>query len=438
VDVSRVPVYPVLRLELDARAGEVSGMVNGSLVARGAEATVREGVLEEAARQAALRPARAIRVRLTGFGDQESAVVTARGELVVPPRRRRRQSPRVKFVAVLAVVAVAVSGAVAGLWYVASWAKARQAASAPAPAAPAGSGLEQWKTEVGGGLTGGGVSGGPVVLGQGRVVVWTTDRLVAISGETGALQDSWALDSELSQVAAVGGGVVVTGQGQHARVLGATGGLEDRVIPAGALPVGVLGGRLAAAGSCRAWLIDSATVAGEGTVLEAPAGTTWAGVVGVVDDQLVAAFTPDDASTMVLRAFTVGSWHATWSTPAVPAGPLVSPGSSPPLTVSPDGTWGVYGSTVVDLVSGGTHALPPDWTTTAVGQALAFGVSSGRVLAVSKAGAVAAATDGAPAVAAGQPVGPVGVTDSGSAVIVASDGGRRGVYVVAQLAEGSR
>lgn len=308
-------------------------------------------------------------------------------------------------------------------------------------------GLERWSAEVGGGLKGGSVSG-PVLVGADRVAAWTSRRLVTLSTTTGATAGSWDLESG-AQVGAVGGGLVVAGLGQHAQILGTTGGLSDRVIPAASVPVGIVGDGLVVAGEGRAWLVRSPTVAGEGTVLTAPPGTFWAGPVAVVGDQLVAAFTPaDSSSTVQLRSFSVGTWTVGWTTPAVPAAAAASlssqsfqwgTGQAPAMQVSPSKTWGVYGSTVVDLRTGQVTALPTGWVTSTVGSQLGFGTVNGQVLSCTSTGAVATppSSTGAPSLGTGAVLTtstttatpPVAVTDSGDAVIVAADGASRRVYL---------
>lgn len=479
IDVSRVPVYPVVRLELRVDDTGATALLNGEEVGSGDPAAAQQALLSAAAAIAAHRPSRAIRARLVGLGDAESGVVGADGQLLpfTPPAPRRsvRKVLLVWGVALLAVTALF------GLVQTARWAKqlstpqpTPEAVYTPPPvqlpvlgpegwssvarwsialppsssssaviaaaglvyvvaedgssvvAVDASTGIRRWVLAVQDPIT-----GGPVMIPRSPapvIAVWTSKALVTIDATTGTSVGNWPLGVDLSQVTSLGAGVVATGQGQHAQVL-AQEGLLDRVVPASAVPVGVTtDGSLVAAGAGRAWLVQSASVAGDGVTLDGPAGMHWVGAVGVARGQLVAAFSDTTTSSVVLRAFALASWAPTWTTTPLPGGRYVGPGTGSPLMTSPDGTWGTYGSTLLDLGTGKSTALPADWTSTALGQRVGFGVTGGAVLAVTPDGARATPASvpgpGAPA------VGPAAATDQGWALIVARDGAHRAVYAV--------
>jgi len=479
IDVSRVPVYPVVRLELRVGDAGATALLNGEEVGSGDPAAVRKALLSAAAAVAAHRPAGAIRARLVGMGDAESGVVSADGQLLPftppAPRRSLRKTLLVTGVALLVVAALL------GLVQTARWAKhlttpqpTPEAVYTPPPvqlpvlgpegwssvarwsvalppssssssvvavaglvyvvaedgssvvAVDASTGVRRWVLTVQDPI-----AGGPVMIPRSPapvIAVWTSKALLTIDAASGTSIGDWPLGVDLTQVTALGAGVVATGQGQHAQVL-AQEGLLDRVVPASAVPVGVTSdGSLVAAGAGRAWIVQSASVAGDGVALDAPPGMHWVGAVGVARGQLVGAFSDTTTSSVVLRAFTLVSWAPTWTTAPVPGGHYVGPGTGSPLMTSPDGTWGTYGSTLLDLETGNSTPLPADWTSTALGQHVGFGVTGGAVLSVTPDGARAAAASvsgpGGPA------VGPAAATDEGWALIVAQDGAHRAVYAV--------
>lgn len=438
-----VPVYPVLRLELRQDCDQWVAVLNGEVVGRcgneEGKGSARALLVKAATLVAARRPGGAIRARLgAGFDPAEVAgVVTADGRLIVqddvaaPVRRRGPRRVLLLGAVAVATAAVTATGVVVhsahpfagsprvaiatpppavqlpvlapvGWSSVAAWSLPLPSQSAAAsvstdgqlvfaPSAAgdvvvgvdAGSGVRRWSAPVGGPLV-----GGPVVARPGAgspvVVVWTRDHLVTLEPATGAELGSWELDTSLARVAVVGGGVVASGQGQHAQVFDGS-HLVSRVVPAGGSVVGVHGGAMVVAGNGDAWLVTSASVAGDGAALSAPAGTAWAGPVGVVGDDLVCAFGSPDSSGVLLRAFEIGTWKPLWTTAALSGGEGISSGTtgaSPSLVVAPDDSWGIVARTVIDFRTGATYALPSDWATSAVGRTLGFGATNGRVVSV--------------------------------------------------------
>ncbi len=490
VDAHRVPVYPVLRLELRDVADRVEGLVDGLVVAHGERDIVSAAVLSAAASAAARRPGQAIRARLDGFSEGLEAVITAAGQLIVapvdPPRRTRLRSRRGTALGVAFLVAV--GGATAGLTWVATrsgWSlgsRPAAVASSPAPqptqmpvAVPPGwspvaawsrplgtsspaaiasaaglvftpsedsgavvalndhTGSQVWSSSLPGAVMGSNLTGGPVVIaggGHALVVAWSSSQLVAWEPASGHRVGVWSLPSDASGVITTGAGVLVQGQGQHIGVL-AAGRLQWRVLAAGSSAVGSTStGDLIAAGAGQAWRTVSDRVAGAGVTLPAPAHLPWAGAVGVAGEDLVAAYSasPD---TVVLRAFSTSSWLPVWTSSPVPAAQFGSSDGSAtslPLWVSPSARWGLYGSSWLDLSTGAVKPLPADWSTSAIGTAVAFGTTTGGVGTVTSAGGVS--VPAADVGSATTPTAPAAVTDAGMALVVAADGSTTSLYAV--------
>lgn len=482
-----MPVYPVVRLELRGDDGETrSGFLNGELVATGSVDDVRRSVLDAASSAAARRPGGAIRARLTGFGDSEWGVVTANSGLLAAPAAAPQKKTSLRRLMIVALVVLLAGGAGVGLVFAGRWAAhfrgsgpAPQVVYTPAPvqlpvvgpsgwssvarwsitastsssastvattgdsvftvgedgssvvAVAATSGVRRWSTPAGAAIV-----GGPVLVGPATLVIWTADQVLALAATSGSSQGSWPLSQDRSQVAPLGAGLVATELGQHAQVFAAGAGVQDRVVPAGSQPVGVTGrAELVAVGAGRAWLVASPSVAGNGDALAAPGGTQYVGPVGLVGDRVVVAFSGAASSSVVLRAFEVGTWSVLWTTAPVAGGRYLGPGTPSPLMSSPDGSWGTYGSALVDLRSGQTTPLPSDWTSTAVGRDVGFGVTSGSVLAVRPDGLTATPTAGGRSSGVSA-VGPVAVTDAGWALVIAQDGSQRALYAEPPISEG--
>ncbi len=491
VDVSRVPVYPVVRLELRSTGDNVArGTCDGRGVAEGSPAEVRHSLLEAAAQVASRRPGRAVRVALVGdeFDGGPFGVVTATGELIDsavptetgPSRRFRWAAGGVAAALILGIggvagVAIAVSRgwdrppqtvqstpsptptqipvpAPAGWGSVAAWShpvmpglsespipsatvEGRRLIFAPDSSSGAVIALdEQTGAKVWGssltGSTGGQLAGGPAVamMGQRFVVVgWSATDLTAWNAANGEQIGTWPLGAATS-VFVSDGRVIATGPTPHAGVLTGT-GLEWRVLAAGATAVGATpDGRLIATAQGQSWSTDSDAVAGVATPLPAPERASWVGPVGLSQGVLLAAYSRASAgdSTVILRAFgrTDTGWTPLWTSEPVPN--AIAPADSVlPLWAAADGSWGVLGSSWVDLRTGAVHPLPAGWRTTAVGKGGAFGLTIEGPAFVSSSGAVSAPAAGGDVVE-----GPRGLTDSGMALIVAADGDAAHLYAV--------
>lgn len=491
VDVSRVPVYPVVRLELRSTGDNVArGTCDGRGVAEGSPAEVRRALLEAAAQVASRRPGRAVRVALVGdeFDGGPVGVVTATGELIDsavptdtgPSRRFRWAAGGVAAALILGIggvagVAIAVSRgwdrpaqtvqstpsptptqipvpAPAGWGSVAAWShpvmpglsespipsatvEGRRLIFAPDSSSGAVIALdEQTGAKVWGssltGSTGGQLAGGPAVamMGQRLVVVgWSATDLTAWNAANGEQIGTWPLGAATS-VFVSDGRVIATGPTPHAGVLTGT-GLEWRVLAAGATAVGATpDGRLIATAQGQSWSTDSDAVAGVATPLPAPERASWVGPVGLSQGVLLAAYSRASAggSTVILRAFgrTDTGWTPLWTSEPVPN--AIAPADSVlPLWAAADGSWGVLGSSWVDLRTGAVHPLPAGWRTTAVGKGGAFGLTIEGPAFVSSSGAVSAPAAGGDVVE-----GPRGLTDSGMALIVAADGDAAHLYAV--------
>lgn len=486
VDPSKVPVYPVIRLELrESGDDEWEALANGGVIATGGREEATRAALAHAAQAAEGRPGGAIRARLEGFDFGESGIVTSAGELVTdhagPPAKSRRRF-WVIGAAVLVVLAVAVSGLV---WVVRSSPAWWSSTSAPVPtpsatptqlpvqpppgwspvaawslpvgassstsqvatgeglvfaASPEGgvvavdevTGVQKWVGELGSVMSGSSLTGGPVmstVDGSPVVVAWTVDRLAAWSPATGAQVGAWSLPSDVSGVIADHSGVVVLTQRRHADVV--TGrGLVGRVLPADATVVGAMpGAAIAVLGTGSAWAVSSPSVAGVGTPLEGPSGMAWSGAVGATSDVVVVAYSsPTDSASVVLRGFSPRSWAPLWTSKPIPAVQSSWVGAAAPLRVSPSRQWGVYGSTIVDLGTGGVTALPSDWSTSTLTEDSILGVTAQQVAVSNRAGKVLTTPPVVSAV--GTPAPPAGVTSQGWALVVAQDGPSTALYAV--------
>ncbi len=479
VDVARVPVYPVVRLEMVEHGPEVVGRMDDTVVAEGSRESVQAALVGRAATAAEARPGGAIRARLAGFELGEVGVVTAAGALLPMDDARPSARPRRRFWVLLLVVAVVVGAAAGGLvtvglrsrsvapppsstatlpgpsptqmpvlppagWAsVAQWSLPLSSSSSSASVAVLGgqafmpgadgsslvgveaaTGRRDWSAAVGAPL-----AGGPVIVGRGNdavVAAWTTDHVTAWSPTTGVKVGEWSLPEGATQVTVAGAGLIVTGQGQHAFVF--TGrSLEPRVVPAGSTVVGVTSAEgLVTAGAGRVWLVTSSTVAGEGTAVSGPDGLPWAGVVGIAGDEVLVGYGASAGSAAVIRAFSLDGWSPRWTTTPVATAQYAGSGTvGAPLRVSPSATWGIFGSTLLDLHTGQTRALPADWSTSVVGESLAFGTTNGGVGSVTLAGAV---TRRDVSSSAAVPVPPAAVTSDGVALVVAQDGPSAAVY----------
>lgn len=490
LDLARVPVYPMVRLELrEQREEVVEGLVDGRVVSTGDLESARAAVLTAASLAAAARPLRAIRVKLTGFGDDAEGVVDEAGVLHIagPATAGRRAGGRRLLLKVLAgtlLMCVPVGGlgwvaldsgvvdgvgggrpaaaspvptptrtelpvvAPPGWGSVAAWSLPVGVGAAPTvatsgslvfvPAADgagvsavnAADGRQVWAADMPGSALVAGAVGGPVLAeldGRSVLVAWSTTTVAAWDPESGRAVGSWPLPEDGSTVVKVGATVIVAGQSRRVGVL-AGGRLQWRVLSATGVPVGVTpSGSLIAAAEGQAWKTDSEQLAGPAVTLQAPEGSAWSSVAGLAGPTLVAAFAVS-AEEVVLRGFSTDTWAPLWTSTPVSVASGSSGTGVPPLWVAPGAGWGLYGSAWVDLRTGAVKALPPDWSTSSVGAGDAFGVAGGGVGVVSAPGVFTAPLSDSSTL--GSAVPPVAVTDAGVALIVASDGAATFLYAV--------
>lgn len=255
------------------------------------------------------------------------------------------------------------------------------------------SGLEEWSSDLDTTVTTGPTL--TVVDGENVLVAATTSELVALDPETGAETGAWAFDPAVgSQVRITATGPVVSGSTNLAQII-VDGDLVDRVMPAGALPVGPgPKGSLIAATSDRVYASVSSSVSGAGTPID-PATRGTMTVAGWTGDQLVLAYETTSTTTTGLKlagyatpARRDGSWRPLWTT-RVPSAIATAGtyGTQLPLVTGPSGEWGVYGATVLSLEDGATSSLG-QWSTVSVGDDLAFGTGSTQVLSAGPDGLV--------------------------------------------------
>jgi len=245
-------------------------------------------------------------------------------------------------------------------------------------------GREEWSVDLGATL-----SAGPaltVVDGEPTVVAATSSQLRALDPDSGATVGEWRLDETAgSQVQITATGPVVVGATNTAQIID-EGDLVTRMLPAGAMPVAPgPGGSLIAATHDRVYASTSDTVSGAGQPIEPATGGAMT-VAGWTGDRLVLAYgaSSSTGSATRLAAYAVpetadGRWTREWvSQPLASTSMTAVAGVGRnvlPLMAGPAGAWGIYGSTVVDLATGKLTGLA-EWTTSAVGDEIAFGTST--------------------------------------------------------------
>ncbi|GAB3868557.1 hypothetical protein GCM10028801_44680 [Nocardioides maradonensis] len=298
----------------------------------------------------------------------------------------------------------------------------------------ASTGVQEWSTDLGSTLT-----SGPTVTtvdGQEAVVVATSVNLVALDPATGKETGEWAFDTSVgSQVRISATGPVVTGQSNIAQII-VGGQLVDRVMPAGAEPVGPgPNGSLIAAAHDRVYVSTSGAVSGAGQPLQA-AGKGAVTVAGWTGQRLVLAYASSSSTStgVKLAAYAApttlnGPWPRTWVTHLLPATSATSTGTSGqqlPLLSGPAGRWGIYGDTVVNLLSGKTTGLG-EWTTVTVGDQIAFGTGASNVLSAGPRG-LGGTSDTAPP--STQVTAPQAVVGSSAYLVTAGGGTNAWLYAL--------
>ncbi|ATY17232.1 hypothetical protein CU254_42355 (plasmid) [Amycolatopsis sp. AA4] len=462
-DPATVPVYPVVRIRLEAEPGAVDGtvrgLVDGAVVAvSGDLAEVRAQLIREVARKAALRPGRAIRAKGEDLsGAVWETVVTDDGQTydataLRSPRKTRRPRRAVLIAAagVALTLAVALVAAVlilqrpapsesaapalpepvatelpvagpAGWSRVATW-SAPVEANSPNPAsqvaadelrvfAPGKSSVVAYSAATGARLWSAGLGGtvqtGPALTrigGAPAVVAASSSEIQAWDPATGRSLLTAKLPSSSARVRVTPTGPMVTDDngGQHVLVVQGQ-DLVARVLPSGATPLFPTadGALVAAAAPGQLWRITSDAVAGDPIPVAAPAGATFSSVAGATERAIVLAYAPPGAAsgTVVLRAFPVAGGEPLWTSTPVPQAQVAAGTTSALAPAAPSGHWGIYGTSIVDLDLGKTTSLPTGWQTSVVGDAAAFGTVDGTAVAATPAGLTAASTQ---ALAAGR------------------------------------
>lgn len=497
VDLSRVPVYPVVRLELRDAGDEFVGLADGEQVGSGPdEGPVRDALIAHAASVAARRPGAVPAVRAVGMWGEGryDLIVTGDGEVLDAPSVARPAAVaggrrgRGKWLPLALTAAVVVPGMGVGIFAASDPSPTRVVAASSSVSssttptavptqlpvqAPAGwSSVASWSAptaDLSAGLR-------PVVGGS-VVVVPTDDGSVVsgVDGRTGAVRwsarvgepitvgvESSRVDGRPAVVAATSsevfawdpqngrrlgkwkvqadaGGVLATPTGvvvvgPGQHVQVATGkGLVARVLPAGAGVVGVSGDRVLVAGNGRLWTVGSDRVAGTPKVLP----TAPKGKVwrGVVGQTSTGFVVAYGAadSAMVELHFIDFSGKQRWSTSQV------SESASPTkpgraLWLAPTEKWGVYGAYLVNASTGATRALPADWSTSGVGEVV-YGTTGTGSGWVDPASAQVHASASPPDGSVPVPaVGDVG----GLALISAPDGDDTVLYAVPRAATGGQ
>jgi hypothetical protein len=289
------------------------------------------------------------------------------------------------------------------------------------------SGLQRWEF---GGL-GGPLTTGPAVVtvaGQQRVAAASGSRLVLLDPVSGRLAGRWDLPQG-SSVRMTATGPLVIVDSAHAQIV-VGGRLVSRVVPATGTPVAPTadGGLLVVGSGGQLWTVSDSQVAGSAVKLPGPAGGSFAAVAGWVDGHLVLAFDVKSASVGADRVRLVsysrrdGRWAVDWTTAPLSTADGSGSQTELPLRSGPEGRWGIYGTSTVDLRSGSTTALTGGWQTSAVGDGFAFGVGEGRPLAARKTGVLVASMKAARLDSGSTVVAPQAVAGTTAFLVAASAG----------------
>lgn len=483
VDITRVPPFPVVRLEVREEGDQAwTGLVDGRKVAeRVAFEDALSAVEDQARQRAEQRPRGMIRAIRTGFGLDEATdvVVTADGAVIptTAPEEKKPLRGRLLFGAAALLVAGGVGSVIAvaatthhaapkpvaapspaqlpvvpppGFSAVAGWSVPVVATNSEQSSVAtgagqvfgvssdgtalmgldAGTGVQHWRTKFPVSSSGVTVSGGPVWVQQGStqvVMAWTSDRIAAFDPATGHVVQSWSLPQGMSQVAAYPSGVVAGGVGQQVQLFTPSSALQ-RVVPAGATVVGVGpdGTSVVAVGQGRAWQVSSPSVAGDGVALPTPKGMTLSGPMGVLGSTLVLAWTPtNQTGSAWMQAVAVGDWHQQWlmKSPVSNLNASVNSGTTvatPQAVQAPNGSWAVLGPVLMDA-HGKAHGLPDGWSTTAINNSMAYGRTS-QGTAVAHADGTVQQTNSATINLTGQTTSVGAADDAGHSFVVASNG----------------
>ncbi|SDL34432.1 PQQ-like domain-containing protein [Nocardioides sp. YR527] len=240
------------------------------------------------------------------------------------------------------------------------------------------------------------VTAGPVLAdvdGEQVLTVATSSDLMLLDPSTGKPVGEWELGEAGAEVRMTPTGPIVLDDAGHARMV-SDGDLVTRVIPATGTAVAptVDGGLIVVGAAGEVWTVTDTRVAPAPQSLVPPAGTAFSAIAGWSGSRLVLAYhaTTDTGSNQVRLAgytYTTSGWRLGWTTGSIPT--VYATGQEMPLASSATGTWGIYGSTSLDLETGTVAALPTDWATSAVGDERAFGTGAGKPLAAAPSGVLA-------------------------------------------------
>ncbi|NYJ76531.1 hypothetical protein [Allobranchiibius huperziae] len=220
-------------------------------------------------------------------------------------------------------------------------------------------------------LAGSSVTTGPTLgrVAGVSVVMVATDTDVSAWSMTGQRLGDWPVPASGTDttVLLTPAGPIIPRSQTTVSIVGLGGKLVTRALPPGGHAVAILpkDTLLATDTGGHAWKVTSPTVAGNPITLPAPKGWTGGTTVAVTETTLIQQWTPAKATstgTVVLRATALNGLRAGWTT-----GSIDTQNAASPLLMSPSGTVGVLGSSVVDLRTGGLHSLPAGWTTQLAG-----------------------------------------------------------------------
>lgn len=463
---AEVPTYPVVPIELRAVEGDGTQQVyvNGQHVPVPDGMTPYRAGIEAASQEAAKQIGGAVRVNATtSNGKRFRLVVQDDGtvfELPDKPSRRRRSKV---LPAVIAVGALTMTTAIGGAVILArsrhaTTPTATQPATAPPaelPVVPATgwSSHARWASAP---LLGTTDHATPVVAGN-TVVVPTTDGLDAISVSTGETAWSSSLPNQLSagpthtylengprivaqsqnqllwwpetgatdpqtidlpegsQLSFEGASPLVQINDTHAATIGATGAVQQRVVPTGAtaLAANTDGSVTAASDSGMWWHLTNPDVARDGKPLSPPSAKAHpAKVMGYLSHYLIMLWQTPGAHTSAptYTAVIYDDTHNMRPLRTVKIGTDI-----PTWTASPSRSWGILGHTLIDLKRRKAHNLGTAWSTTSCNNIQCYSSNGSSASAVDHQGRVSSSnSDGTP---------PAWVLNDGSGLIYGQENG---------------
>lgn len=425
LDPQTVPPYPVVRMNIDRRPdGSCVGQVDGSIITTGDEDAVRTACLQAVATKAERRPLKAVRVSAVDeHGQTWPMVVEADGTVHDLSRPQRTGAPRKPIAIALgagALVVILVAATAAAIsqrpsaqppastvtvivppsatpselpalapdgwsthaeWYSPSLAAAAipnvvqlpdtlilgttDGTSTSLTALAADTGQPRWTVPLGRTLT-----AGPALTtidGQDLIAVASSDQLLLVD-TAGQTRHKFPIETG-TKVTITPTGVIVSADATSA-LIAVDGELVPRVIPAGGQPVAVLDDALIVASPTAQWWVvtDPATAPDPQqlqttTQIERPVGP-----IGLAGDTLLFAWAPDNRTADL--PWTVTGHSITQSMTRILQVNAAAGTSTIPRPedwrAAPDGTWGIYGQTLIDISADRSQVLPRDWNTATV------------------------------------------------------------------------